>query len=415
MKSALTTDVSIRKWKPAKSGEARSVGGRDGLYVRGWPSGTKAFYLRSTTWLKVGKYPELKLATAREIALTAKRLRTEGFGAKAIQNGLRNATEAKTFEKVVRGEVLGGLAEQTDARVPTYDDVWAEWFSDVEPTLQDGPSRRRPRAIHEQHVSPVIGARPINVIRRREVYDMLVSLFRGTPVTAGHALGHVTKVFEMAITRELCETNPVPPRTQFPRRTTPKAAHGTLPYEKMPALWETVQESSASGATRLAILTAMVTGHRIGVVVRAKWEHIDFETGVWTVPKRTDKQQQGSMKSGREYSLKLPDGLLARLQALRATNAGNEYVFESPTTTGHVSPNALLKTLKRFDRNLTNHGFRNAIKEYCRKAEPVVPDHIADAFCDHSLKGLDASYRRMETTAERAELAQRLYAFIARA
>lgn len=412
VKAPLTTDVSIRKWKPTKSGEARSVGGRDGLYVRGWPSGTKAFYLRSTTWLKVGVYPDLKLATAREIALTAKRLRAEGFAAKAIQKGLGHATEAKTFEKVVRGEMLGGLDDQTDTRVPTYDDIWRDWFSDIEPTLQEGPSRRRPRAIHEQHISPVIGARPINTIRRREIYDMLAPLFREIPVTAGHALGHVNKVFELAITRELREANPVPPRTQFPKRTTPKAAHGTLPYDKMPALWETVQESSASGATKLAILTAMVTGHRIGVVVRAKWAHIDLESGVWRVPKRTDKQQQGSMKSGREYSLKLPDGLIARFRAHRANNGREEYVFESPATTGHVSPNALLKLLKRFDPELTNHGFRNAIKEYCRKVEPAVPDHIADAFCDHALKGLDASYRRMETTKERAELAERLYAFI---
>lgn len=44
----------------------------------------------------------------------------------------------------------------------------------------------------------------------------------------------------------------------------------------------------------------------------------------------------------------------------------------------------------------------------------ILTDHskIADAFCDYSLKGLDASYRRMDTAAERAELAERLYSFI---
>jgi hypothetical protein len=82
------------------------------------------------------------------------------------------------------------------------------------------------------------------------------------------------------------------------------------------------------------------------------------------------------------------------------------------TTKGHVSANALFKVLKRFDPELTNHGFRNAIKEFCRKAEPPVPDHIADAFCDHSLKGLDASYRRMDTSKERADLSARLYDFV---
>jgi hypothetical protein len=78
----------------------------------------------------------------------------------------------------------------------------------------------------------------------------------------------------------------------------------------------------------------------------------------------------------------------------------------------HVTTNALLKVLKRFDSGLTSHGFRNAIKEFCRKANPPVPDHIADAFCDHSLKGLDASYRRSDTSSERAALADRLYGFV---
>ena len=145
------------------------------------------------------------------------------------------------------------------------------------------------------------------------------------------------------------------------------------------------------------------------MIVQAKWEHINFETGIWSIPARKDKQEKGRMKSGREYSLRMPDGLLARLRAL---NTRNEYIFESPMTKGNVSANALLKVLKRFDPELTNHGFRNAIKDFCRKAEPPVPDHIADAFCDHSLKGLDASYRRMDTSKERAELAARLYDFV---
>lgn len=115
------------------------------------------------------------------------------------------------------------------------------------------------------------------------------------------------------------------------------------------------------------------------------------------------------MKSGREYSLRLPDDLLTRL---RGMNERNEFIFESPATKGHVSANALLKVLKRFDPGLTNHGFRSAIKEFCRKTDPPVPDHIADAFCDHSLKGLYASYRRMDTSEERAELAARLYDFV---
>jgi hypothetical protein len=87
-------------------------------------------------------------------------------------------------------------------------------------------------------------------------------------------------------------------------------------------------------------------------------------------------------------------------------------VFPSPNRSGHLTPNAVLKVLKSFDARLTTHGFRNAIKVWCRQANPPEPEHIADAFCDHSLKGLDAAYRRMDTFAERAALADRLHAFV---
>ncbi|WP_240672262.1 tyrosine-type recombinase/integrase [Tropicibacter alexandrii] len=180
----------------------------------------------------------------------------------------------------------------------------------------------------------------------------------------------------------------------------------------MPRLWQSIEATAANRSTKLAILTAMVTGHRVGVVVAAEWAHLDFETGVWTIPARQDHETRGRMKSGREYALRLPPELLDRLRDLRSHNPRSIYVFESPTSTGHVSPNALLKLLKRFNEGLTNHGFRNAIKEYCRKVGPIVADHIADAFCDHSLKGLDASYRRMDTFEERAQLSQRLFEFV---
>ena len=191
------------------------------------------------------------------------------------------------------------------------------------------------------------------------------------------------------------------------QQKTSSSRRGLLPAERLPELWRWVQETEASDSAKLAILTAMVTAHRIGVVVRLEWNHIDESTGVWTVPERTDKSTKGLMKSGREYSLRLPPGLLERFHQHRG-----HYVFESPSTTGHLTENAVLKILKRFEPELTTHGFRNSIKEFCRKAEPPVPDYIADLFCDHSLTGLEASYRRMDTSRERAELAERLYSYI---
>jgi integrase len=409
----LATDLAIRKWKPTKDGEAIGTGGRTGLYVRGWKTGTKAFYFRAKTWIKMGDYPDTSLAMARELSTVAKRLAREGFGVDALSRGFANATTATELEAVIKGEVLAGFADVGATNAPTYNDLWSEWYEGRKHKLQEGPSRRRPEAIHLHHIKPVLGDRPITEIRRREIFNLLEPLFREKPVTAGHALGHIQAVFDRATNKELIEADPTPRKSAFADAIARREVkhHGTLAPERMPELWQWLDTTDASDTAQQAILTAMTTGHRIGVIVHAEWAHIDDGSGVWTVPARTDRTTQGRMKSGREYALRLPDPLLERLRILRK-DPDQQYVFKSPTTTGPISPNAIRKTLKRFDADLTAHGFRNAIKGWCRSAKPPVPDHIADAFCDHSLRGLDAAYRRGDTSTERADLAARLCDFV---
>ncbi|MDE3239595.1 MAG: integrase family protein [Paracoccaceae bacterium] len=405
---ALSTDVAIKKWTPAKDGEAHSTGGRSGLYVRGWKSGSKAFYLRVETWLKIGDYPDTTLAQARELALIAKRLRGEGFSTQALSSAFLSAKNGTELEAIVRRRPHAAAATVQSPGGPTYNDLWEQWFGGVEMTLQSGPSRRRPRAIHEQHISPTLGKRPIAQITRAEIFSLLEPLFKTIPTTAGHALGHISKVFERAAVQELIPYNPTPPRRTFPKRQTATRHHGTLEPERLPDLWQWLVGRDAGLTTKTAILFAMVTAHRVGVIVEMKWEDYDPATGIWTVPERKEKDAPGRMKSGRAYSLALPEGLQRRIEALQGSEA-NDYVFASPVTRGHISPNALLKVLKQFDPTITSHGFRNAIKIFCRKAAPPIPDYLADAFCDHSLVGLDRNYRRQDTSKERAEIAERLY------
>jgi hypothetical protein len=120
MPKSLSTDLSIRKWRAASPGEARSTGGRDSLYVRGWPSGAKAFYFRTGTWLKIGDYPDVSLATARELAVVAKRLKKEGFPNSALKRGFENCRTGVELEGIVRGELLAGLSHDRTSAVPTY-------------------------------------------------------------------------------------------------------------------------------------------------------------------------------------------------------------------------------------------------------------------------------------------------------
>jgi integrase len=154
----------------------------------------------------------------------------------------------------------------------------------------------------------------------------------------------------------------------------------------------------------------MLSAHRVRVVLAARWEHFDFDAGTWTVPAKTDNETPGLMKSGRAHTITLPRPFLDELRAMKLDE---HLLFPSTSGRGHLTENALLKALKTYDESITAHGFRNSFKTWARSAG--VADWIADAYVDHSLKGLDASYRREDPArviAECALVTERLYKYV---
>lgn len=404
MAKQLTTDTSIRKWKISKENETHSCGNRLGLYVRGYLSQKKAFYWRHTTWIKLGDYPELTLGVAREMVVTCKRLQKTGKSVEEIQLALSISNAAEDLEKNIANQHLNDRSTNI-----TYDEVFQEWYGRNAPKLwQDGPSRRRPAAMHEHWVPENFKKKPVNKIKRQDIFPFMQSMFDQVHDSARKQLAYLDRVFEFAINSGSIESNPVPPRSAFEAVTPTQKAHGYLKYERLPELWQWVETKKFNPHTALAMKTVMLTGHRISVVVQAKWEHIHIPSGAWIIPARskTDKITTGSMKSGREFRVQLPNEFLGSLLEHKSDHT---FVFPSPVTASHVTPNATLKSFKVFDKTITNHGFRNSIKTWGRNEG--FPDFVMDAYVDHSLKGLDRSYRREDLAPKLAEVTNRLYLY----
>ena len=88
MSRQLSTDTAIRKWVISKNEETFSCGNRIGLYIRGYLSGRKVFYWRDNSWIKLGDYPEITLAEARDYAIICKRYKKVGKTLKEISAAL---------------------------------------------------------------------------------------------------------------------------------------------------------------------------------------------------------------------------------------------------------------------------------------------------------------------------------------
>ena len=405
MAKQLTTDTSIRKWKISKENETYSCGNRLGLYVRGYLSQKKAFYWRHTTWIKLGDYPELTLGVAREMVVTCKRLQKNGKSLENIQLAVSISNTAEDLEQNIANQHLNDRTTNI-----TYDEVFQEWYErNASKLWQDGPSRRRPAAMHEHWVPENFKIMPIADIKRQDIFPFMQKMFDQVYDSARKQLAYLVRIFEYANNSGYVESNPVPPRSAFEAVTPAPKPHGYLEYERLPELWHWIDTKNFNPHIALAMKTVMLTGHRISVVVQAKWEHIDVSSGIWTIPARSnlDKVTTGTMKSGRQFNVQLPDEYI---NSLLEQKSDQIFVFPSPTTASYVTPNATLKSFKAFDKAITNHGFRNTIKTWGRNEG--FNDFVMDAYLDHGLKGLDKSYRREDLSHHCAQVTEKLYSFL---
>ena len=111
------------------------------------------------------------------------------------------------------------------------------------------------------------------------------------------------------------------------------------------------------------------------------------------------------MKSGRQFSTKLPAALLEDVCSLPRTC---DFVF-SVDGRKPINAETLRRNFQKFD-DITTHGFRNTFKTWCLNND--VDEFLADRYCDHALKGLDKNYRRDDLFEPRATLAERYFNFV---
>lgn len=407
----LRTDIQVKKWKP-DTASARATCG-DSLYIRGYADSSKVFEFRTKgKWITLGQYPSLSLADARSMVIVCKRLLKEG---KTTIDGLKayvtRADSARQLEDLT-AEQAGDTQEPSS--MATFDTAYRQWYAlQLEANRWvNGSSRRRPLRSYELHAEPHIGNMRLDKIRRPLLKQFLQPLFISNPEIASKLLGFLNEVFEGAYDNELIDHNPCPRLQSFtlPKRQTHHAP--TLNYSELPKLWEWLNAAPFSAPVKTAMKLAIVTAHRASVVAFAKWDHVDFSSGVWTVPERNvEAPQLGCMKSGRQFACKLPEALCDDLNGLYDNRTNEEFVF-SVDGTKSINPETLRRNFMKFGP-ISSHGFRSTFKVWCLNQNPPVDPFLADRYLDHSLVGLDRNYRRDSMFEQRVALMQRYYDFVA--
>ena len=312
----------------------------------------------------LGTYPIVMLARARE---------------KALEN-------ARLVES-------GGDPRVKAATTPTFSDCVDRTIDVMRPNWKHPRTEHQLRFFLTKHALPHIGKKPIDSITPGDVLEFLAPLAITTPASARKVKAALRQVFQWSVAQGLRQGNPADENISHALpKLSAKEHHKALPFAEVPAAIETIRQSRAWLATKLAFEFLVLTACRSGEVRLADWSEIDRDTAVWTIP-------ASRMKSGREHRIPLSGAALAVLDAARELSDGTGLVF--PSANGRTqSDSTISKLLRENGIAAVPHGFRSSFRDWC--AEANIDRQTAEAALSHTIgNATEAAYMRSDVLALR--------------
>ena len=246
---------------------------------------------------------------------------------------------------------------------------------------------------------PVFGDLPVGVVDDALVLKVLSPIWGTKTETATRLRGRIESILDWATFNKFREgENPARWRGHLdnslakPNKIAKVTHHAALPYPEIRPLMVELRKREGLGARALEF--AILTAARSGEVRGAKWEEIDLQAKLWTVP--ADR-----MKAGKEHRVPLSDAAVKLLKALPRVDEG-VLVFPSSKEGKPLSDMSLTAVLRRMGRgDLTAHGFRSTFRDWAAEATNY-PRDLAEMALAHSIGDkVEAAYRRGDMLTKR--------------
>lgn len=361
-------DRAIRGLRPASKQYEIRVSGHRGLILWVHPSGTKTFAYRFRLGgvlhrVKLGNYPECGLATALQKYAAVQGRRRQGISPAIKAPSTHGGSGALT---------IGELASE-------YIERYAK------------PNKRswqKDQQMLDADVLPAWKRRKASAITKRDVVTLLDTVMdRGAGRQAGKILALVRKLFAYGVSRDVISDNPaqgIPlPVKQLARDRTLSDSELAVFWSKLPGLGESVLRP----AVRDALLIQLLTGQRLGEVLRLEWSEIDRRAKTWLIP-------SSKAKNGRESLVPLTAPIIAILDR---QPAGEGFVFPVRGKLGYirteVAAHELVGAVDALKMaKFTSHDLRRTCAT--KLAELGTSRVVVDSILNHTDKSVTAVYDR---------------------
>lgn len=342
--------------------------------------------------LALGVYPAVSLRQARDGREKAKEQLALGIDPSTAKQ------EARHAEKL--------------AAVNTYEKVAREFHN----LKADGWSKDHASKwlrMNELYLFPGLGSKAIASIKAKDVLGALRKVeAKGILSTAQDLQQMAGQVFRYAVQTGRIEQNPAPDLKGALKPHVQKHFAAVVDPVAVGALLRSIDAYTGSPVTQAALKLSALFFQRPGNIRAMKWEWIDFDNAMLTIPAQDMKRTKEGKVNGKPHLIPLARQAVAILKALHPLTMRSVYVFPGAwTATRPMSENTVNAALKRMDYTTDQHvahGFRAMARTMMAEQMTGIDPEMVEAQLAHGKSGpLGSAYDRAEYMAQRLEMMQR--------
>lgn len=317
-------------------------------------------------------------------------------------------SDARSKAQVIRSQVTEGLdpiaerrkVAQAETNIPTFSAFAIDFLDSIESGFRNEKHRKQWRMTLTDYAA-LIASTPVDEVTTDQVLAILSPIWLTKHETASRLRGRIERVLDAAKAKGLREgENPARWRGHLslllPKKPSlQRGHHAALPYKDAPDFFSKLKSNDSISSLGLQFL--ILTASRTSEVSQARWEELNLEAKVWSLPAER-------MKAGRPHRVPLSDVAMKIVQTMRAAKSG-PFVFPGQSPKKPLSNMAFSMLLRRMKRNdITVHGFRSTFRDWA--AEQT--DHsreVAEAALAHVVgDATERAYRRGDALEKRRAL-----------
>lgn len=370
------TNTAVKNSKPNTEGKPIKYTDGGGLYLlvnktgKYWRYNYR--YLKKQKTLAIGVYPEISLATAREIHQRARELIARGIDPaiyKKTQNEKRLESASNNFEAIAN-----------------------EWFIRFSKDWSE-THKKKVISILKKDAFPYIGKRPITEIEPPEILQICNRVVsRGATYTAHKTKQICGQVFRYAVSTGRAVRDPTPDlKGALPSIQTKHMAAITDPV-KVGELLRSIHSYSGHQETCCALKLLPLVFTRPGELRHAEWAEINYEKAIWIIPKE-------KMKKRRELQVPLSKQAIVILKEIEQLTGKWRYIFPSlrsrkrPMSNNTI--NAAFRRMGFTKEEITAHGLRTTASSLLNE-RGYNPDAIEAQLSHADNNAVRAAYNRAQ-------------------